>query len=174
MKSLFLSVIKGLLVTVLVSLILYSATFWFMSARHPKTMTEFRTMINDMSDVKGMMARMNSRSQTGIDEIHMDDDFDPAKQKQALEAQLNKMDKESSQVTASDSNSVAATTTIELDLRKNKSAAPTSAEYSHQINYLKAKLAMQQLQLDRIENQNRILTLQIHEYVKNTSKIKDH
>jgi hypothetical protein len=148
MRAFIGAIIRG---TLVMGICLTASAFvivWLYSGRAPSSVDEFRSMVIDVVQMREMKKKMVTRTYDDANKIH--DDFLPP---------------------VSPTNT-AATQANEKNLEKALAKiAAMETKYGDEINLLKVKLDNQQLQLDRIENENRTLSLQIAELTKN-SKIK--
>lgn len=141
MRAFLSFLLKGILGPVIGSVLIYALIFWYSTGKNPANIKNIKTMISNATNAGETLKKVYSANHNIADSINDD---------ALLDVNGN---------------------TNEAAVINEAISAPVSSDYTNEIRQLKVKLARQQVQLDRVENQNRILILQFKERFKNT-KIK--
>lgn len=157
MRSFLATVLKGTIATIIGTVLVYGLLIWFMTGKNPGNVKNLKSMVTDASNIRTNIQKIYSRNYEIADQIQ-DDSATNAAANKAMNDALNQVNAKANE------NAVA--------LVADASNATITNEFAQEIRQLKVKLAHQQAQLDRVENQNRILILQFKERFKD-SKIKD-
>ena len=144
---------KGILVSLIGSFVVYVVVFIYLSGKPIKNVKDFKALLNDMVNVKDKIAMLNNRSALMSDQMDLKEEANAAndEQKNEIQKALSLIDQ---QLKLSEDSRNRIETNDEF-------AAPPAAVTVEELYVLKKDLTRLQKQLDRIENNSRLLTLQI-------------
>lgn len=145
---------KGILISLIGSLVVYVVVFVLISGKPIKNIKDVKAMVNDMVNVKDKIAMLNSRSALVANQGELQEAANnaPDEQKSEIQKTLALIDKQL-QVSEEARNRV--------DTNDEFAPAENVVIQANEFLGVKKDITRLQKQLDRIENNNRLLTLQI-------------
>ena len=150
MKSFIFAIIRLSLVILIGIAISSVMAFLMYSGKLPSSINEVREMLKESKEIRETRRQMVSRSWDEAAKIK--DDFN---------------DTVETHTPTKRSTSDTVVIAIDNSNQNGVSNEKIDADYGRAIRELRNQLSSQQKQLDRIENQNRLLTLQMNEFIKN-------
>jgi hypothetical protein len=148
------NLLKGILISLIGSIVVYIVVFALVSGKSIKNFNDVKTMVNDMVSVREKMALLNSRLAlvAAQAELQSANDEAPPEQKSEIDKTLNLIEQQ-----------------LKLG-EESRNRIETNEEFVPDVNVVvqanefhgvKKDITRLQKQLDRIENNNRLLLLQI-------------
>lgn len=155
MKNLFFAAIRTTLVIAIGMLASAAVAMWMFSGKTPTSFKDLREAATEMASFRELKKQMVSRSYN--EAVKIPDDFQvPAgstsEDPNAEDADTATMEK----------------INAEIANAQNDNQLASRNQYQKELIQLKNKMVRLQTQLDRIENQNRVLTLKISTLVKDS------
>lgn len=145
---------KGILISLIGSLVVYIVVFIFISGKPIKNINDAKAMVNDMVNVRDKIAMLNNRSTLMAQQGELQEAANNAPNEQKSEIQKT-LDLIEQQLKVSEDSRNRIETNDEFVPAENV------VVQANEFNGVKKDIARLQKQLDRIENNNRLLTLQI-------------
>lgn len=160
MKSLIFAVLRTTLVIVIGMAASAAVALWLFSGKAPISVKSFQEATKDLANFHQMKKQMVGRSFIDAETIKDDSDEPPGI---------------TSEMSAAAAEEAALLEKLNVEIAEAKQDAARERELIQQkdILVMKNKLAQLQTQLDRIENQNRALTLKLSKLLKDTKVSKE-
>lgn len=145
---------KGILISIIGSLVVYVVVFALISGKPIKNIKDVKAMVNDMVNVRDKIALLNNRSALVVEQGELQEAANNASPEQKSEIQKT-LDLIDQQLKVSEESRNRIETNDEFVPAENV------VVQANEFHGVKKDITRLQKQLDRIENNNRLLTLQI-------------